>query len=130
MGPITTKADVIFDETRKLITQAIVHARKSTGRVSKRSYLDAVESDEDSDEPLGDARTSVFKKYPVLNISVLDYPLTVVNLKRPLALQVRDQTTKFIREVALVEMRKAHSQTIATITPQRQPHLFSRAMSP
>ena len=99
----------VLDETRKLIKDAIKTSRK-VGGVIQDPVDDA--SDEESNDDEWTARAGRFKRMPLLKVRVLGHVLNVVNVCRPLALELTDATSTFIRDAVVPSIQKARSQSV------------------
>ena len=111
----------VLDETRKLIKDAIKSSRKAGG-VLQDSVDDA--SDEESNDEEWTARSGRFKRMPMLKVRVLDHVLNVVNVCRPLALELTDATLTFIRDAVVPSIQKARSQSV-TVAQTEPPAPFN-----
>ena len=114
----------VLDETRKLIKDAIKTSRK-VGGVIQDPVDDA--SDEESNDDEWTARAGRFKRMPLLKVRVLGHVLNVVNVCRPLALELTDATSTFIRDAVVPSIQKARSQSVTVAeTEPPAPFNFSR----
>ena len=119
---IDFRANDVLDETRTLIKAAIKTSRK-LGGVIQDPEDDA--SDEESNDEEWTARSGRFKRMPMLKVRVLDHVLNVVNVCRPLALELSAATSTFIMNAVVPSIQKARSQAATVAQTEPAPFNFS-----